>query len=408
MRRETVSIVPDGVLAYGIQLPVQALSTRVAMPWEREDGTVDDMVRVAQACDAAGFLYVAVCHHVAIPREPAEMMSTHVVRSGRDARVTSPRTRTRTRLMTNVYVAAYRHPLETAKAFATLDALSDGRLIVRRRRRPRRRRVRRARRPVRGAGRDHRRGDRRDRRRVDRRVGAARRRALEVRRRRSAAASGAAAAPADLDRRLGQARAAPRRARRRRLDPAGDAARPAAPTTSRTSCASATRCGRARCPRSATTGSRTSVSPRGTLPEVRDARQPTASSTGSTGSARSASRTCRCASRRARPTSSATRSTRVRRRDRSAPHARRAELTRTGGTSMPYLCMRHDFRAPAFGPGVDARDLRGRARAVRVGRPQRLRPRSCSRSTTASTTAGMPAPLTMAGVRARPHRSGRG
>ena len=45
------------------------------MPWEQE-GTVDDMVRVAQACDAAGFLYVAVCHHVAIPREPAEMMST--------------------------------------------------------------------------------------------------------------------------------------------------------------------------------------------------------------------------------------------------------------------------------------------------------------------------------------------
>ncbi len=46
------------------------------MPWEQRRGTVDDMVRVAQACDDAGFLYVAVCHHVAIPREPAEMMST--------------------------------------------------------------------------------------------------------------------------------------------------------------------------------------------------------------------------------------------------------------------------------------------------------------------------------------------
>jgi probable F420-dependent oxidoreductase len=31
--------------------------------------------------------------------------------------------------MTNVYVASYRHPLETAKAFATVDALSGGRLI---------------------------------------------------------------------------------------------------------------------------------------------------------------------------------------------------------------------------------------------------------------------------------------
>ena len=45
---QTVSVVPDGVLAYGMQLPVQALSVRVSMPWEQE-ATVDDMVRVAQA-----------------------------------------------------------------------------------------------------------------------------------------------------------------------------------------------------------------------------------------------------------------------------------------------------------------------------------------------------------------------
>src|SRR6266567_81479 len=125
---KTVSIVPEGVLAYGIQLPVQALSTRVAMPWEREGGTVGDMVRVAQACDAAGFLYVAACHHVAIPREPAEAMSTTwfdpVATLGFLAAHTE-----RTRLMTNVFVASYRHPLETAKAFATVDALSTCRLL---------------------------------------------------------------------------------------------------------------------------------------------------------------------------------------------------------------------------------------------------------------------------------------
>ena len=32
--------------------------------------------------------------------------------------------------MTNVFVPAYRHPLETAKAFATLDRLSGGRVIL--------------------------------------------------------------------------------------------------------------------------------------------------------------------------------------------------------------------------------------------------------------------------------------
>jgi probable F420-dependent oxidoreductase len=124
----TVSVVPDGVLAYGMQLPVQALSVRVSMPWEQE-GTVADMVRVAQAADAAGFLYVAVCHHVAIPPEPAEMMSTQwfdpIATLGYLAAHT-----TRTRLMTNVFIAAYQPPLATAKAFATLDRLSGGRTIV--------------------------------------------------------------------------------------------------------------------------------------------------------------------------------------------------------------------------------------------------------------------------------------
>ena len=123
-----LSVVPDGVLAYGMQLPVQALSVRVSMPWEQE-GTVDDMVQVAQACDEAGFLYVAVCHHVAIPREPAEMMSTQWFDPIATLAYLAART-TRTRLFTNVFVAAYQHPLATAKAFATLDRLSNGRTIV--------------------------------------------------------------------------------------------------------------------------------------------------------------------------------------------------------------------------------------------------------------------------------------
>jgi probable F420-dependent oxidoreductase len=123
-----VSVVPDGVLGYGMQLPVQSLSARVSMPWEQE-GTVADLVRVAQAADAAGFLYVAVCHHVAIPREPAEMMSTQwydpIATLSYLAAVTE-----RTRLMSNVFIAAYQPPLATAKAFATLDVLSNGRVIV--------------------------------------------------------------------------------------------------------------------------------------------------------------------------------------------------------------------------------------------------------------------------------------
>jgi probable F420-dependent oxidoreductase len=125
----TVSIVPDGVLAYGLQLPVQALSVRTSSAWEREGSTVQDMIDVARACDGAGFLYVAVCHHVAIPREPAEMMSTQWFDPIPTLAYVAANT-TSTRVMTNVYVAAYQHPLQAAKAFATLDALSGGRVIV--------------------------------------------------------------------------------------------------------------------------------------------------------------------------------------------------------------------------------------------------------------------------------------
>ena len=107
---------------------MQALSINTSMPWEK-DATVDDLRRAALTADGAGFFYVAICDHIAIPREKAEVMSTTwfnpVATLGWIAGQTQ-----QTRLMTNVYVAAYRHPLETAKAFATLDHLSGGRVIL--------------------------------------------------------------------------------------------------------------------------------------------------------------------------------------------------------------------------------------------------------------------------------------
>lgn len=115
-------------MEFGLQLPVQSLSTRFAGEWERGAGAAD-MVLVAQACDAAGFAYVAVCDHVAIPRHQADAMGTQwwdtVATLAYLAAVT-----TRVRLLSHVYVLAYRHPLITAKAFATLDALSGGRAVL--------------------------------------------------------------------------------------------------------------------------------------------------------------------------------------------------------------------------------------------------------------------------------------
>jgi alkanesulfonate monooxygenase SsuD/methylene tetrahydromethanopterin reductase-like flavin-dependent oxidoreductase (luciferase family) len=87
------------------------------------------MVRVAQQCDDAGFLYVAACHHVALPRAAAEIMSTQWFDPMPTLAYVAANT-SRTRLMTNVYIAGYQHPLVASKAFATLDRLSGGRVIA--------------------------------------------------------------------------------------------------------------------------------------------------------------------------------------------------------------------------------------------------------------------------------------
>lgn len=111
-----------------MQLPVQAQSRIFAAPWEATAG-VTELTRVAQACDSAGFDYVAVCDHVVIPDDLVGAMRASwwdtVATLAYLAGVTE-----RVRLLSHVYVLAYRHPLATAKAFATLDALSGGRAIL--------------------------------------------------------------------------------------------------------------------------------------------------------------------------------------------------------------------------------------------------------------------------------------
>lgn len=127
-RPAAVQVVPPGRLAVGLQLPVAAQSTVFAQTWERDAGPVE-LVRVAKTCDRAGFFYVAVCDHVCVPRAQAAAMSTiwydAVATLGFLAAATK-----HVRLLSYVFIPAYRHPLATAKAFLTLDALSGGRVIL--------------------------------------------------------------------------------------------------------------------------------------------------------------------------------------------------------------------------------------------------------------------------------------
>jgi probable F420-dependent oxidoreductase len=125
---ERVSIVPRDRLAYGIQLPIQAQSSIFVEDWEKAAGAAE-LAAISRQADQSGFFYLAVCDHVAIPADKAEAMSTTWYDTMTTLGFLAGITR-EVRLLSHVYVPAYRHPLEVSKAFATLDRLSDGRAIL--------------------------------------------------------------------------------------------------------------------------------------------------------------------------------------------------------------------------------------------------------------------------------------
>src|SRR4051812_28798944 len=121
-------IVPAGAVVFGIQLPVQAQSKYFVEDWELSAGPAE-VAPVAQAADRRGFFYVPVCDHGVIPDELAPRVS-----AGWGGRVATlswlAGLTTQTRLLSSVFSLSYRHPLVTAKSFATLDLLSGGRAIL--------------------------------------------------------------------------------------------------------------------------------------------------------------------------------------------------------------------------------------------------------------------------------------
>jgi probable F420-dependent oxidoreductase len=125
---DVVRTVPEGEVVYGMQLPIQSQSTLYVADWEKTSGP-HELARIARVADEAGFFYLGVCDHTAIPRRLADAMGTiwydTTATLGWLAGLT-----TRTHLLSHVLILAQRHPLRAAKELSTLDLLSDGRLIV--------------------------------------------------------------------------------------------------------------------------------------------------------------------------------------------------------------------------------------------------------------------------------------
>lgn len=116
------------MLRLGILTPVLTLISGSHAGWE-QDGTIDDVARIAHAAERLGYDHLTCSEHVAVPE------SAVAVRGGRywDPLATFGFIAARTtsiRLLTDVLVLGYHHPLEIAKRYGTLDRVSAGRVVL--------------------------------------------------------------------------------------------------------------------------------------------------------------------------------------------------------------------------------------------------------------------------------------
>lgn len=120
--------IPAGTRVFGMQLPIQAQSSYFVAEWETSAGP-RELARVAKAADDAGFFYVGVCDHVALPDSAVGGMGTHWQEPIGTLSWLAAQT-SQVGLLSHVYVLPYRHPLVAAKQFSNLDYLSGGRVLV--------------------------------------------------------------------------------------------------------------------------------------------------------------------------------------------------------------------------------------------------------------------------------------
>ncbi len=123
------NVVAPGQVIYGMQLPIQTLSASTRVDWELE-ASIEDLVDIAQKAEATGHTFIGVCDHIAVPDND---YAAHMTTTWYDTIATLGFLAGQTesvRLLSVVWIAAYRHPLQTAKSFTTLDHLSHGRVIL--------------------------------------------------------------------------------------------------------------------------------------------------------------------------------------------------------------------------------------------------------------------------------------
>lgn len=112
----------------GINSPIVTFFPGAHDPWEADAG-IGELAQIAVAADRLGFDHLTCSEHVAVPTAVAEQrggmywdpLATFGFLAARTERI---------RFATQVLVLGYHHPLDIAKRYGTLDAVSGGRLVL--------------------------------------------------------------------------------------------------------------------------------------------------------------------------------------------------------------------------------------------------------------------------------------
>ncbi|ASR36310.1 LLM class F420-dependent oxidoreductase [Prauserella marina] len=115
-------------MRFGLLSPVVVQLPGSAAPWEADAGA-EDLVVVAEHADLLGYHHLTCSEHVGVPPDVAASRGSVYWDPLATLSYLAARTR-HIRLVTNVLVLGYHHPLALAKSYGTLDLLSGGRVVL--------------------------------------------------------------------------------------------------------------------------------------------------------------------------------------------------------------------------------------------------------------------------------------
>ncbi|MBS9375491.1 LLM class F420-dependent oxidoreductase [Rhodococcus sp. B50] len=118
----------NAAVRIGITSPIVTRVPGVSAEWEADAG-IQELSQIAVVADRAGFHHLTCSEHVAVPVPVAETRGGTYWDPLATLGFLAARTE-RIRLVTQVLVLGYHHPLEIAKRYGTLDAVSAGRLVL--------------------------------------------------------------------------------------------------------------------------------------------------------------------------------------------------------------------------------------------------------------------------------------